>query len=579
MIKIKLKIIILTGLLTLTAFSMNSNARYLNNIVTGVSNAQYGTQSNSYDLLIITTDEFKGEFQRLATAHNYDGVTTEIKTSEYGSNPESVRNLIKSEYENHDITYVLIGGDQDIIPVKKLKVTLKSDPTQLIPETRYVPSDLYYACLDGNGPGGTTDDLVAEVYVGRACVSNQEEAKNFVDKTIAYMNVDPGDPYLKNVLMAGEYLWAKGYSNVYGSFSLEKLINSCSDNYFFTKGIPHNYNFNKLYDADWEENGWPEPGGDPLDPSGGWPKSEIIDAINNNPHIINHEGHGDEHYIMKMDCPDALDDIRNNKYFFLYSQACLAGDFTAETKPFHQWDCITEYLTTKTEHGAFAAITNSGVGIGGIANDGFGPSDYFHREFWDAVFGENILELGRANQDSKEDNLYLLINDDTNLIRYCYYELNLFGDPAVKLKVPDNNNAPPNLPVIEGPTNATKRSNVKLNISSTDPEGDKIYYLLDWGDGWYCEWFEWPDREYPYNSGDKIQTRNYSYNKAGTYTIRVKAKDNQGAESEWSEFEIHVTKGKSKTISANPLARFPVLEKILSLPILTRLIYLLGLKA
>ena len=53
-----------------------------------------------------------------------------------------------------------------------------------------------------------------------------------------------------------------------------------------------------------------------------------------------------------------------------------------------------------------------------------GDSQRYNREFWDAVFGENITEIGRANQDSKEDNLYI-INRST--MRWCYYQLNLFG--------------------------------------------------------------------------------------------------------------------------------------------------------
>ncbi|MFC1476143.1 hypothetical protein ACFLQW_03985 [Candidatus Zixiibacteriota bacterium] len=39
--------------------------------------------------------------------------------------------------------------------------------------------------------------------------------------------------------------------------------------------------------------------------------------------------------------------------------------------------------------------------------------------------------MGRANQDSKEDNLYRI---DEPAMRWSYYQLNLFGDPTVALK-------------------------------------------------------------------------------------------------------------------------------------------------
>jgi len=60
-----------------------------------------------------------------------------------------------------------------------------------------------------------------------------------------------------------------------------------------------------------------------------------------------------------------------------------------------------------------------------------GPSQRFDRQFWDAPLGEGIFEIGRANQDSKEDNLWDI---NGGCIRWCYYELNLFGDPAQKFR-------------------------------------------------------------------------------------------------------------------------------------------------
>jgi hypothetical protein len=47
------------------------------------------------------------------------------------------------------------------------------------------------------------------------------------------------------------------------------------------------------------------------------------------------------------------------------------------------------------------------------------------------VFGENIKEIGRANHDSKEDNLFLI---QRSCMRWVYYETNLFGDPAVSFQ-------------------------------------------------------------------------------------------------------------------------------------------------
>jgi hypothetical protein len=75
---------------------------------------------------------------------------------------------------------------------------------------------------------------------------------------------------------------------------------------------------------------------------------------------------------------------------------------------------------------------NDKYGWGEVGNTD-GSSQYFHREFVDALFNEGIVEAGRANADSKEDNLWS-INYKAN--RWCCYETNLFGDPATPLAGP-----------------------------------------------------------------------------------------------------------------------------------------------
>ena len=60
---------------------------------------------------------------------------------------------------------------------------------------------------------------------------------------------------------------------------------------------------------------------------------------------------------------------------------------------------------------------------------------YEDREFFDAIIGESISNLGWANQDSKEDNIGR-INQDA--IRWCIYEMNLMGDPETSANISMN---------------------------------------------------------------------------------------------------------------------------------------------
>jgi outer membrane protein assembly factor BamB len=71
---------------------------------------------------------------------------------------------------------------------------------------------------------------------------------------------------------------------------------------------------------------------------------------------------------------------------------------------------------------------------------------------------------------------------------------------------------------------------VPLNFSTvtTDPDGDSLFYLWDWGDGNLSDWLG------PFDSNTTITT-NYSWIDEGTYNIRVKAKDILGNESAWSD--------------------------------------------
>jgi len=63
-----------------------------------------------------------------------------------------------------------------------------------------------------------------------------------------------------------------------------------------------------------------------------------------------------------------------------------------------------------------------------------GPSQYYDRQFWDAIFGEGITSIGKANQDSKEDNIgYLGGYGVDDYKKWSYYALNLLGDPELEI--------------------------------------------------------------------------------------------------------------------------------------------------
>jgi hypothetical protein len=94
----------------------------------------------------------------------------------------------------------------------------------------------------------------------------------------------------------------------------------------------------------------------------------------------------------------------------------------------------------------------------------------------------------------------------------------------------DDENHSPNTPTISGPVKGEVGFLTQYNFTATDPEADEIYYFIDWGDGTNSSIG-------PYPSG-YIIPQSYTWSKKGTYTIKTKAKDIYGNESDWGELTV-----------------------------------------
>lgn len=89
-------------------------------------------------------------------------------------------------------------------------------------------------------------------------------------------------------------------------------------------------------------------------------------------------------------------------------------------------------------------------------------------------------------------------------------------------------NAPPEKPSRPiGPTHGKPEVQYTYRSDTTDPDGDRVYYKWDWGDGTTSSWLG------PYDSGVTAEAK-HAWNQQGTYEIKVKSKDIFGIESDWS---------------------------------------------
>jgi hypothetical protein len=106
----------------------------------------------------------------------------------------------------------------------------------------------------------------------------------------------------------------------------------------------------------------------------------------------------------------------------------------------------------------------------------------------------------------------------------------------------DNYNSKPIKPTIpSGPSNGKQGTEYEYLSSAVDPDGDDVYYLFDWGDGEYSDWIG------PLDSGEEVTVVHTWFSK-GNYEIKVKAKDINGFESDWSD-PLSVSMLKSKIIN------------------------------
>ena len=87
---------------------------------------------------------------------------------------------------------------------------------------------------------------------------------------------------------------------------------------------------------------------------------------------------------------------------------------------------------------------------------------------------------------------------------------------------------PPETPTNpNGPEGWIQYEEATFSSSTTDPEGDSIYYLFDWGDGNNSGWVG------PYASGQTGKA-SYIWVDLGNYEIKAVARDENGVQSNWS---------------------------------------------
>jgi hypothetical protein len=397
------------------------------------------SRTDDYDYLIITDAAYENSFDDFMAFYLVRGLRSEVVTtsqiqSEMAGQDlqEKIRNYIIQEYQNHSITHVLLGGDVEYIPYRGFYCTVQSSSVY---EDDDIPADIYYSALDGdwNADGDSywgeedEDDLLPEVSVGRLPFSSQTELDKMLNKSLNFQD-SPVTGELRDPLFAGEDL----YNNpqTYGSDYLELHIGFHDDNGYETQGIPEDYEFEKLYAS----NAY-------------WGASAITNAINEGHALLYHVGHSNASFVMNL----YISDITNSNFYGangldhtytnVYTHGCICGSFDNS-------DCIGEEMV-KIDNFAASFIGNSRYGW---FNEGQteGPSQHIHREYTDALFGSKNQRIGAAHMESKAETgpwVEAPGQWEEGAQRWCFYDCNVLGDPAMMMWTDEPQEITVNYPV------------------------------------------------------------------------------------------------------------------------------------
>ena len=469
----------------------------------------------TYDFVIITLDALTSSVTPLVNwetgkGRNVNVVTTSWISSQYPGYDlaERIRNFLRDKYPTSQwgIEDVLLVGSYDDVPMRRCWQDLGYGK----PET-----DFYYAELslpdslswdkNKNHQWGETSgdpiDFYNEINVGRIPWSTPATVLHICQKSIAFeQNNDPA--FKKNILLLGGYFW----DDTDNAVLMEKKVNRpWMASWTKTRMYEQDHSF---YAMDYDL------------------KFNNVRSVWSTHHFsfVNYAGHGSEYasyilystgeaFISTSTCPYLNDDYPA----IMFADACSNSDTDAPN--------IGQKML---QQGAIGFLGATKVAYGQPAwHDSLGGSsqsmDYF---FTTSVTSGNFTQ-GEAQQRALR--IMYTKNLWTANTRYEMFEWGAFwGNPDLTM-APVLINYPPQIP-IQPSGLMVGQPGIVYDFSSltTDPDGDSLFYQFNWGDGANSDWVG------PYLSGDSC-VASHTWENAGIYSVKVKAKDEHGRESTWSD--------------------------------------------
>jgi len=535
------------------------------------SDGQTPTFDDEYDFVILTPSEFSSTLNALVAHKLGRNISTKLVTlsevyggthfpAEGRDDAEQIKYFIKNAIENWGTSYVLLVGGDDMFPARKTHVKVSSSDREIF------VSDLYYADIynatgefinwDSNGNdvfaeynwNGNTDeiDFYPDVYLGRLACVDSSEVTACVNKIITYeTNKAYTQEWFTNIIVVGGDSFTDDHGDDSGINEGELVNEVVIDT--MQGFIP-----NKI----WASNG--KLGG--LSPNG---VTAISNAFEDGAGFVDFSGHGNTNiYATHLNngskwipTPTGgfynwhIADLQNgDKLPIVVTGACSVGKYNKDD------DCFSWSFVSNPNGGGIASCGATALGYAYIGRWApYGLVEGIATNMFEA-YKDGAITFGEMWARAIDE--YISSGMDAGDYK-TLEEWQPFGDPTIAVAKESTKPEKPDAP--EGPASGKINEEHIFNASTTDPDGDKLYYLFDWGNGEFSGWIG------PYTSGATAQA-SYTWTEKGDYEIKVKAKDEHGVQGDWSDplpISMPQCKQPFDETFLNFLEKFPRLFSIL----------------
>ena len=308
-------------------------------------------------MLVVATSAYQSStaFQNWLTWKKQKGIDVDIYTVTSSTASSTIRTEIQNRYNANHPTFLVIVGDETVVPAYK---------------TNWSCGSSYGNCINDNEYASIDSDVYHDMFMSRMSVSSTTELANLVNKILTYEKYTMSDPtYLNNsLLVAG---WDATWTNRVG----KPTIQYANNNYY---NSAHGINPTVYITT-------------------GSGQTAAWNNINN-VGFVNYTAHGD---IQELADPEFTNSnansmTNNGKYLWVVANCCLTANWGNNTyKP-----CLGETMIRAANKGAFGYI-------GSI------PESYWYEDYYFGVGAFSYVAGTVQTPSSTTTGMYDAAFDDT----------------------------------------------------------------------------------------------------------------------------------------------------------------------